>query len=284
MTKTLEELRRDLVMDVGRLFEGVADTGGGTGLLVDVDGLQAVYTELDALEGGLLVMASAGGTAPEHESAWITSYATSGSAQFAPAFTAAIDSGDQYEIYLAPMILPQWDKAINEAILEAWPQVWERGFWDTPPADVHTYALPDYIEAVEAVEVRMIGEYHGYPSQELPLGDWDTEGTPGDDLRLIVQHIIPTEGRELRIRYKARYPELAAGESTGLDYPYIMAAGKRNAYEMLAAEHAGEADEERYLQMMAHWAAEAKERKNHLESFMLDVPVVAQGQTRGSRS
>ncbi len=292
MTKTLEELRRDLVMDVGRLVEGVSDSGGAPGTMVDAD-LSGVFTEPGSLIGGLLYIRTAvagTGTAappfpPENESRWIVGHsATGGTLAVAPAFTSTVGSGDSYEIYLSPMFLPQWDKAINEAISEVWPQVYERDTWDTPAADLDSYMLPDFIEAVEAVEVRMVGDYRGHGGQVVPPRLWHVEGTPGDDLVLRFLRVIPPAGRELRIRYKARYPELAAYESTGLDYPYIMAAGKRNAYEMLAAEHGGQADEGRYLQLMAHWAEEAKERKNHLESFLLDVPVLAQAkQGKGKR-
>lgn len=278
MAKHIQDLRRDLARDVGRFLEGVADTGGGAGTMVDADGLAGLFTEPDALVGGMIYIRAAAGAAPETEWSWVTSYAgTGGTVEVDPVFSAAVDSGDQYEIYLAPMALPQWDKAINEAIEEAWPQVYEIRVWEEPAADVDRYLLPDDVEAVIAVEVGMVGQYAGYPAQTMPRSLWHTVGTPGEELFLILQRTVPSEGRELRISYKHRYAEIAdesVGYETELDYPYLLAAGKRNVYEMLAAE-GDQTDVRRMLQLMVQWGEQAQKRKNHLEAMLLDTPVIA---------
>jgi hypothetical protein len=252
-------------------FTGTATANvGGAAEVVDTGGL-TVYTEANALVGGWCYVRTAGGAAPEEESRRISASDGTDSFTVAPAFSAAVDVGDTYELYLCPLTIAQWDLAINRAINAAWPQVWAREYWSTPAAEIGPYSLPDAVAEVLEVEVVPRGALAGLPAQPIPMGLWRTTGTPGTDLMLRLERTVPEQGRDLGITYRAKYAELAAGESTDLDPPYLLLAGAAWAYDALAAEAGSQAASQRFLQLFDYYEGLAEQRRRVLESELLGL-------------
>jgi len=260
MSKTLEQLRADLARDVGLFLTGVA-TGGLVGTLVDNQGFKHLVDN-DALNNGMVyIRTDFGGAhaAPEGESRRISDYvAGTWTLSVDVNWTVAPGAGDIYEIYRVPLTLAMWNQAINKAILEAWPEVWERNLYEVASTGVDSYVLPAAAQSVEAAQVYFTGALAGWPAQPLPRGVWQEQGTPGTDLYLNLTSVIPATGRSLRVFYKTRYAELVALGSTELDYSYLMAAAKANLYEVLAGETGGQTDRSAYLQLLNYWRGEAR--------------------------
>jgi hypothetical protein len=271
MAKTLEELRADLGRAAGLFLGGAATSAGTTVQIIDANGLARI-TETDFLKGGLAyVRTDAGGAhaAPETEARRITAFTpASDMITVEYAFSAAVAAGDVYEVYRAPLTLEQWDLAINQAIDEAWPEVWRREVYMPVATGVDNYLLPEDAWGVDDVLVQMTGSLAGWPAQRLPRDHWSVDGTPGLTLscRLVEK---PESGRAIRFVYRYRYPALAATESTDLDAGYILAAAKAHLYEMLAGEAGGQADASRYLQLLNFWREQAGLRKMSLASALL---------------
>lgn len=283
MSKTLEELRADLARDAQLFFTGAASAGGAVGppsTIIDTLGLGALFTETGALISGLAYIREAGGTAPEEESAWVVGYnATAERVDVEPPLSVAVGAGDTYELYLVPLSLADWNKCINEAIGQAWPKVWEREVYEVASAGTDEYALaaatPDAWEVL-GVNVVMGGDYSAAPISPYPRSHWTTTGTPGADLILHLRRPIETADRTLQVVYKAKYPELAAGESTDLDYGYLMDAALSNLYAMLAGGAGPEAYSDRYLALVPYHRGLANEKLNELAMALAGVTVVGQ--------
>jgi hypothetical protein len=285
MSKTLEELRADLARAVSMFFTGTATANvGGVTKVVDTNGLP-VFTEANALVGALayiLTDASGPGDPPQGEALRVV--ASDGADDFtvvSPGFTSAVEVGDVYELYMNPLSLAEWNQAINQAILEAWPDVWAIESTDLTTAATDRYPLPTDAEGVLEVNFRGLGPLAGYGAQPIPRGLWRLEGTPGTDLNLHLRNAVEG-GHELAIRYKAPYAELAAAESTDLDYSYLMLSGQAHLYGMLQGESGAGAESERYLQLMDYFRKEAKERKRALNAALLGVDLsVPETRTKG---
>ena len=109
---------------------------------------------------------------------------------------------------------------------------------------------------------------------------WRVEGLAGTDLVLHLHRIVPAEGRDLNVYYKAKYAELAAAESTSLDAEYLMLAGAARLYHMLAAEAGPQSSSSRYIQLMQYYDSQAQERRDLLEADLMGLPIEARWQRK----
>ena len=265
MAQTLEQLRTALAQAVARHFDGTA-TGGSTTTLIDTAGLQR-YTETDALVGAFLYIDdTTDDLAPEGEWRRIEAYNSStNTITVDRAFTAAVGSGDTYEIYLAPLTLDQWDQCINDAIKGAWPELFTPATEDVTPTGALTYSLSAAADRVLGAEITFSGSYAGYPSQ--PLLQWYTTGDPGS-LVLKLSRPVPGTDRTIRVLTGQKFDELAAGESTSLDPQYVMDAARVQFYQRMA-DASRQSDRGSFLRLMAHWQEQAAGRKAALASAQM---------------
>ena len=286
MSKTLEELRGDLARETGLLIEGAA-TGGAVGNLVDDDGLVRFDTN-DELNGGMIyILEDAGGlgAAPEGQWRFITDYvAASWQVDVEYDFTIAPAVGDLYEIYRVPLTLDQWTQCINDAILDAWPEVWRPARHSFESTGVGRYTLKADAEEVQEVFARgWDGTNPPAPQERLIRGiDYNIYKGPTDDTFLHMLRPLPINEIYGIIRfyvfYRDRYDELAATESTYLDPAYIKAAAAANLYGLLADNTRGQADEGRYLQLLNYWQEQAQMQKRRLVAGLPQIsnPALAQ--------
>ena len=276
MSKLLEVLRADLARSMGRFFTGTADTNAVTTSIVDAEGL-ARYTETDALKGALAYIRTAGGAAPEDEARWISAF-TPGADTITvdTAFGAAVTLNDIYEVYRGPLSKEQWDEAINLAIREAWPEVYEQAEQEVVSTGATEYALANTVEDV--IQVNIVGtalsDYADLPMQTLPRHLWTTSGVVGASLKLQLMPYVDAVSKTLQVIHKTRFAELAKAEATTLDWIYIKRAGKAHAYEMLAGEAGTQASAGQYLQLMNHWGQRAEQRKMALGKMLLGMPTI----------
>ena len=279
MTKALEVLRADLARSMGRFFTGTADTNAVTTSIVDAEGL-ARYTETDALKGALAYIrtdAGGAGAAPEDEARWIAAF-TAGTDVITVdrVFSQAVVAGDIYEVYRAPLTKEQWDEAINLAIQEAWPEVYEPAEQEVVSTGATEYALANTVEDV--IQVNIVGtalsDYADLPMQTLPRHLWTTTGVVGASLKLQLVPYVDAVSKTLQVIHKTRFAELAKAGTTTLDWLYIMRAGKAHAYEMLAGEAGTQASAGQYMQLMNHWSQKAEQRKMALGKMLLGMPTI----------
>lgn len=266
MTKSLEELRTELARAVGCYFAGTA-TGGTTTTLIDTAGLPR-WAEADALKGAYLYISDTTDEgAPEGEWRRIQGFAvTTWVITVDRAFSVAPGAGDTYEIYLAPLTLDQWDQCVNAAIRSAWPQLFTPSTEEVAPTGALTYNLSAAADRVLGAEVTFKGSLAGYPAQ--PLFEWYVTGTPGA-LVLNLSHPVPNDSTNMAIRVVTglQFDELAAEGTTSLDPQYIMDAG-RAAFYQLMADASRQSDRQGYLQRMAHWQDQAKDRRLELATAL----------------
>ncbi|NIP97507.1 MAG: hypothetical protein GWO24_30390 [Akkermansiaceae bacterium] len=289
----MEEARAELARAVGRFLTGEV-TATAQGTVEDTNGL-AHLTEADALVGGMVYIrtdAAVGGTAPEGEWRLITDFDEAAQEIVVEyAFSTSVAPDDVYEVYKAPFVLGDWDEAVNAAISSAWPEVWERG--------VHVvedltrwpvFAMPAAAEEVEEVwlapwtgtepsddasdPAQWVKWDRGFNAQRVPRGAWRQEGTPGTDLNLRVMGRAAPAGFRLVVHYKGRYAELGAGESTDLDWGYLLAAGRAELYQRLADVSGLQADRSAELQLMNHWQGVAERRKEKLGRGLMGMAPV----------
>ncbi len=279
MAEYLKDLRTRLAREVSRLVSGTA-TGGTTTTIIDTAGLNR-YTETDALKGAIAYIKAAGGAAPEGQWRWITAFApATDTLTVDRAFTATVEAGDTYELYLAPLELEQWNDAINQAILDAWPEVYDVEYLDIVPTGADNYALNANTLAVLRVEVvaKVGGALQGRHGQILSSSLWQVQGVP-PDLRLwLLRPVRSTADLTIRTWTKQRYPEITTA-TTAIDLAYLMAAAKANWYGMMADAARVQADQSSFLQLMNHWQQVAATRKTELR-MMLEGAQVVQGGSR----
>ena len=273
--KALEVLRADLARSMGRFFTGTA-TGGAVGTIIDTSGL-ARYTETDALKGALAYIRTAGAAAPEDEARWISAFnAATQTISVDRDFTAAVAASDIYEVYRGPLTKEQWDEAINLAIREAWPTVYEQAEQEVVSTGATEYALANTVEDVIAVNVfgTAASDYADMPMQRLPGNLWTTTGVVGASLKLQLVPYVDSTSKTFQVIHATRYAELAADGTTTLDYPYLIMAAQSNAYQMLAGEAGSQASAGQYLQLMNHWGQKAEQRKMALGKLLLGMPTI----------
>ena len=265
MAQTLEQLRTALALAVSRLFSGTA-TGGTTTTLIDTSGLQR-YTETDTLAGAYLYIEdTTDDLAPEGESRRIESYnASTQTITVDRAFSAAPESDDTYEIYLAPLTLDQWDGCINDAIKGAWPELFTPATEDVTPDGSDSHNLSANADRVLGAEITFSGSYAGYPAQ--PLLQWYTTGDPGS-LVLKLSRPVPSTDRTIRVLTGQKFDALAAGESTSLDPQYVIDAARVQFYQRMA-DASRQSDQGSFLRLMAHWQEKAAERKAALTAAQM---------------
>lgn len=263
MAKALEELRIQLARVMGMAHEGTA-TGGAVDRLLDTNGL-ARFTEDDALLGSLLYIREdfgGMGAAPEGEAREVVEYTVATHEVFPEFdFSAAVGVGDLYELYLAPLSLEEWDEAINAAIREAWPEIWEPLIAEgavAGPADA-VNLVGDSAEAEEIAGVWLRDTAISDRWFHVPRAGWRFDRNDANKVLYLATEVA--NGTEYRVLIKARYAELAAGEETELDEGYLLAAAQGYANGSLAGRTGGQADESRFLQLMNHWQEVARARK-----------------------
>lgn len=276
MAKTLEQLRADLAQSVGKFYTGTA-TGGSTSTIIDTNGLDA-FPEDDSLNGALAYIrtdAGGAGAAPQGESKTITDHVNStNTLTLESVLTAAVASGDTYEVYRTPLTIAQWNEAINKAIVGAWPEVWRPEVIDlTFGAAADKLVLSGGSADVWDV-VRMWVQVTSLSTrwQEVPRSMWSYD-PENATVHLRQKVAINTLAR---VSIKDKYPELAALASTTLDYDYILAAAQGNLYGMLA-ESTGGSDASRYLSLMTHWQDVAAKRKQELVRQLEGAPMSGGG-------
>jgi len=265
MAQTLEELRTALAWSVARMFAGTA-TGGSTTTLIDTSGLLR-FTETDALQGArLYISGTTDDLAPEGESRRIQSYTVaSQTITVAPAFTVAPGAGDTYEIYLAPLTMDQWDGCINDAIRNAWPELFTPAIEEVAPTGALSYTLGASTDRVLGAEITFKTTLAGYASQELL--QWFTVGDAGD-LTLMLSRPVPSSANmTIRLLVGLRYDELAAGQSTYLDEQYILDAARARFYQRMA-DASRQSERGTFLQLMAHWQEKSEERLKRLSAIL----------------
>ena len=277
MARTLEEARAELARAVGRFLTG-AVTATAQGTVEDTNALGHL-TEADALVGGIVYMRDAAATAADGEWRRITEYDEAAQEIVVEyAFSASVEPDDVYEVYKAPFVLGDWDEAINAAISSAWPEVWERGVYTIEDLTRWpVFAMPAAAEEIEEVwlvpwtgtepsddgndPAQWVKWDRGFSAVRLVRGAWRQEGTPGTDLNLRVMGRAAPDGFRLVVHYKGRYAELGAGESTALDWGYLLAAGRAEVYQRLADAGGLQSDRSAELQLMNHWQGVAESRK-----------------------
>ena len=265
MTETLEQLRTALAWSVSRLFSGTA-TGGTTTTLIDTAGLER-YTETDALKGALLyILDTTDEGAPEGESRRIQSFnTTSNTITVDRAFTAAPESGDTYEIYLAPLTIDQWDQCINDAIRNAWPELFTPALEEVTPTGALTYSLSADADRVLGAEIVFSTALAGYASQELL--QWFSVGDAGD-LTLVLSRPVPTSSdMTIRLLIGMRFEEVGTGEYSYLDKQYTLDAARSRFYQRMA-DASRQSERGTFLQLMVHWQEKAEERRKRLSAIL----------------
>lgn len=280
MSKTLEELRATLAAKVGRFLTGVA-TSGNTSTLVDENGLVRFEDDDTFVGGAILYIREAGGTAPEDEWRWVTGHdADVQEIDVEYPFSAAVASGDTYELYRARLPLERWNDAINNAIKSAWPVVW------LPEFLAHTAGTggideldlgPLSTATADVVDV-WVQDANVSPNwQLLPREMWRVAEGP---MQFLYLERTVASGRSLRILVKEQYDELEATKYTELDEEFIIMGARAELYGMLAAEHRGQASSRRYMQLMGHWQGMATQRRQELGLLLERVSPVAAGQKK----
>lgn len=279
MGKTLAELRAATARAMGLFLSGTA-TAGSTRTLTDENRL-AEYDEKAALRRSLLYISAAGGAAPEGEARLVGAYSgTYRMLTVVPAFSAAVAADDSYELYLAWLEMDAWTQVVNLAIRGAWPEVYEREVYDVAGDGTDSYALPDTVEELLAVMIRLTGDYAGFPGQVIPATAYQVTGTVGDDLYCRLVNCVPSS-RYLRFLYKERYAELSAyDDETELDVEYVTAAAAAEMYHTLAGQAGGQADAGRLSQLMVHWQGVAAQRKAALAAGITGAPTQAGGKQK----
>lgn len=284
MARTLELLRANLARELGRYATGTADTNTDVLKLIDAEGLVR-FTVDDELIGNLIYIrydAAGLGAAPQGDSRLIADY-TFSTKTIVPeyAFSAFVTAGDIYDLFLAPLSFNQWNWAINEAILEAWPEVWARlAVQFGPVMGASQFLLP--MTAQDILSVRLAftdANLRGYPMQPLVENlDWIATGEPGagslDPLTLRLLRPPEAADVQLLVEYKSRYPELATGETSYLDEAYIIYAAGAKIHTMLANTARGEAAMAMDIEEAQRWYAIAAERKTKLAADLLGIPAV----------
>lgn len=265
MSKTLEQLRTELAQAVARHFEGTA-TGGTTTTLIDTGGL-ARWTADDALKGALLyISTTTDSLAPQGESRRIEAYDESTSTiTVSVAFSAAPASGDTYEIFLAPLTLDQWDGAINDAIRDAWPELFIPAIEEVTPTGALSYDLNAATDRVLGAELVFASALAGYPGEDLL--QWYTVGEAGDITLMLSRPVPSSSDMTIRCLVGLRFDELTAGQSSVLDMQYIIDAARSRLYQRLA-DASRQSDRGTYLQLMAHWQGKGEQRLQRLASIL----------------
>jgi len=258
-TIPLEDARTRLAEETGLLIEGVAEVGSDTTSIIDTAHLEHL-TRDDVLIGWLAYIRSAGAAVPEGQARRIIDFAQATSdITVEYAYTAAVENGDTYEVYKAPLSLDEWDLCINQAITDAWPLVWTR--------EIYSASVVTQIYNMPAAAEEVIGVVLGRWRWLLPHSEWISHGDPRDlDVELLVPVIV---GRDIRIVYKARYPELGVGDATALDVGYLMAGAKAHLYATLADYAGTQTDASRYLSLMKHWQEVAHRKLLELNRALL---------------
>ena len=281
MSISLEDLRANLAQKMKLFITGTA-TGGAVGSIIDTNGL-AHLPEDDVLNNGLAYIredAGGAGAAPEGEHRFISDFDQgTQTITLAANLTAAVAAGDTYEVYLTTLSLAQWDEAINAAIEAAWPEVWEPTIYEVDSFGGDEYPLPAAARDVRGIEVVFTGALAGYSAEPIPRAHWKLHGTPGTDLTVYLARPVPSLGRRLRVDYKQRYVELAAGESTDLDETYLNLAARAEVHATLA-KASGQTDISRHSQMMVHYQGLAEARKAKLAQVLAGVPVMGEGKKK----
>ena len=279
MANSLAALRADIARSMGLLITGAVtgEAGGSTTQVYDHHGL-AEYDEAGALRKCLLYISYDNGgaaAAPEGQSRFITSYSGVNKCMgLVEPFTAAPAEFDLYEVYRAYLPIAAWNTAVNQAILDAWPQVYACEIYDVASTGTDSYALPNTAEAVVAVYVQQTGARVGWPGYLVPPSAYQVTGTPGTDLFCRLLNSPGLAMRVIRFITKAHYAELATNAATtDLDHDYIVAAGMAYMYQQLQGVAGGQADISRYIQLMAHWQGVAAQRRAELAADLLGVPV-----------
>lgn len=260
MSYTLMEVRAALADSMGSLVEGTA-TGGDLTTIVDTSGL-AIYENAEDLARALAYIRSAGGAAPEGEARWVSGYAAAtATLTVATAFSAAVQSGDGYELYLAPLSLGQWDGCINQAIREAWPELCELRMvefaWMPPP---YRIALTEDQRHIQSV---MLGWAH-VPGRMLRVPrSWWQVGYDGG-WYLFLNQVVP-EDREVVAFYRYPHQELSdADDETGLYLSYLLTAARAGVHALLAERSGAQAAAAQHLQLLNYWREQAREEKERL--------------------
>jgi hypothetical protein len=265
MALTLEQLRTALAWSVSRMFAGTA-TGGSTTTLVDINGLPR-FTETDALKGArLYIHTTTDGLAPQGESRRVQGFnEATQTITVDRAFSAAPGSGDTYEIYLGPLTMDQWDGCINDAIRNAWPELFTPAIEEVTPTGALEYALSSNTDQVLGAEITFKTGLVGYASQELL--QWYSVGLAGG-LTLVLGRPVPSSSNmTIRLLVGLRFDELTAGQSTYLDPQYILDAARARFYQRMA-DASRQSDRGSFLQLMAHWTEKAEERLQRLSSIL----------------
>lgn len=268
MTRTLEQLRTELARSVSRLFTGTA-TGGGATTLIDTAGLLR-YTETDTLQGAYLyIHTTTDGLAPQGESRRIQGYVVATQTITVDrAYSAAVGAGDLYEIYLAPLVLDQWDQCINEAIRTAWPTLFTPAVQLLTPSGGYSYRLSPFADRVLDAEVAFGGTLAGYPSQELV--EWYTSGNAGALTLELTRPVQAYADMTIRVLCAVRFDELAVGEATHLDTQYILDTARSRFYQYMS-DASRQSERGSFLQLMAHWQEKAAARRKELASMLWGV-------------
>jgi len=214
--------RADLVAEVGRRFGGykrLTASGGSTTTVVDADGL---YEPDDYWVGHYVYIvtdAGGGGGARAGEARPVTDYDQgTGTLTVSPAFSAAVASGDVYELLAARR--GEIEAAINAGVRAAG-ETWPVPTVDTTVTiaeDDYDYDLPTALVRLLAVLVRGGA---GEAWKVVGGQQWRVGGTPGGPQELLFDTLNDLgDGDTIRLEYLARMSELSADSSTlGLGEP-----------------------------------------------------------------
>jgi hypothetical protein len=284
MAKALKVLRGDLARLTARLHQGNA-TGGALNTIVDTGELVHL-TQADAVVGAIAYIlwdAGGAGAAPEGQWRRITDYnPATWTITLERNLTAAVAVGDVYQVFLAPLVLDDWDRCINLAIVESWPEVFDRLQHEAASTGADDYdlsAVTPIVEDVLGVAVIPGGDLAGYPVQVIPAAGWQVHGAPGDSLTVSLR-AGPPVGNTLRFLYAARYAELEdPDDESGIDQGYLMAAARAHLYGALADAAGALADRSGFMQLMAHWQKVAEARKAALGA-QLRSPSAVRGEVK----
>lgn len=293
MGLTLEELRTRLGRNTALIIESAATVNNPAGAQYVYDtNYLGRFSSNDALYGGILyVLETTDGNAPEGEWRYIVDYtASSQCVEVDYGFSQAVSTDDLYEIYRVPLSLDMWDRAINAAILDAWPEVWHPGRQWFENTGVSRFELHEHVDELQAVFARAEEAQNPIAFKE-PLVrdlDWRYYRNPNDNTPYLdLLHPLPineTYGQTSFYLYtKERYRALGAGETTYLDESYIMASAMGHLYRALAMQTGGQSDRDEYLRLMNYWRGEAQVIKQRLAASLGSImnPRLAEGVKSG---
>jgi hypothetical protein len=243
-TKTRDELVESLARVLGPWLAGTT-TAGSTRSAVKDTALAGLELEEDAWAGAR-VRVLVSGTIGWEERPITALLAATSAMTIAPQLSATPEAGAEYQVFL-PAGHDVFTWAINRAIEEARPEVYQYQVSTVTLTEAMVYNAPEYTDDVIGLEVESQLEGEGF--QPVPVAYYSVEEDPGTGLVatvedpsfkwIVLRRPLP-EGQTLRVHGKRYYDALAAGTAeTALDAGYVLPAAEAYLRRHLMGQVAG---------------------------------------------